>query len=656
LLRQVFYVIFNSENFPLKRKVIFLNYSFNIGSVLWPVILLSFLWGITFIGTLMYIYIYINIRRRLFLSVILFGLIGLTFAGSEILVIVLGSSGAVKAGLEFHRIEALSVLFFIPMCPLFLNEILDLGKKYRRLNNYIARAGIILTVLFIAAAYIRPELFIGFNRNPEFIVTPWNASRGVPGLLYDIRGLIIMFIGIYTIASIVADIILHQKYRYLGMILAGIIIAIIFGLTDIILAAFEKPLGLFSSRVFSYFCLGLTLFIILSMISIMRLFIDQGKQIENARKIDSLGIFAGGLAHDFNNILSGIIGNVSLLIESTGKNDPKRESMMGIEYAAYRAKALTLQLLTFAKGGAPIKETASIKEIVEETANFVLSGSRIRPRFSVQDNLMNVRVDAGQISQVIQNLVINALDATNGEEGFIDIRIENSIYRFPGTPVKILTDCIKIEIRDYGRGIPATEIPYIFDPYYTTKEKGNGLGLAICYSIIKKHEGDITVQSKPGEGTLMVLYIPAVNELVSQSANGPHSMKKFSGKILVMDDDPILRITFERMLTHLGFSVKTVADGDRAIEAVKKSMESGRSFSAVIMDLTVSGGMGGQKAAVLISALNSSLPLIVSSGYSDDPVMAHYRDYGFSARLVKPVSLDDLRLVMLEVLPEIKAS
>ncbi|NLV68501.1 MAG: response regulator [Spirochaetes bacterium] len=622
-----------------------------MGSILWPVILLSFLWGITFIGTLMYIYLYINIRRRLFLAVTLFGLIGLTFAGSEILVIVLGSSGAVKAGLEFHRIEALSVLFFIPMCPFFLNEILDLGSKYKNLNTWIFRTGIALSVIFITAAFIRPELFLEFERHPEFTVTPWNASRGVPGPLYDIRGLIVMFIGIYTIASIAADIILHGKLRYLGLILAGIVIAIIFGLTDIIMAAYEKHTGLFSVRVISYFCAGLTLFIILSMISVMRLFIDQGKEIENSRKIDSLGILAGGLAHDFNNILSGILGNITLLIDKAKQDDPGLESMMGIEYAAYRARALTQQLLTFSRGGSPIKETSHIMEIVEETVNFVLSGSKVRPRFKVQPNLKNVHVDAGQISQVIQNLVINALDAVNGEEGFIDITFENDKCRFPGTSDREPADCIKIEVRDYGCGISTRALPYIFDPYYTTKDRGSGLGLAICYSIIRKHDGNITVHSRPGEGTVMTVYLPAVDEQPDTAPSVEKRKDIFKGDILVMDDDPVLRTTLERMLTHIGFSVTAVPDGASAVEAVKKSAESGKILDAVIMDLTVSGGMGGQKAAGLISAIVPGLPLVVASGYSDDPVMAHYGDYGFSARLIKPVSLDDLRLVMLEVLP-----
>lgn len=619
------------------------------------VILLSILWGIIFIGTFMYIYIYINIRRRLFLTVILFGVTGLVFAGSEILVIALGSSGAVQAGMQFHRIEALSVLFFIPMCPFFLNEILNLGKRYRELNNRIAWAGVLFSILVIAAAFIRPELFIGFNRNPGFIIKPWNASRGVPGLLYDLRGVVIIFIGVYSIASILADLIIHRKFRYLWLILTEMTIAILFGLADIVIAAIEKPTGLFSIRIFSFFCPGVTIFIILSMISIMRLFIDQSKQIENARKIDSLGIFAGGLAHDFNNILSGIIGNISLLINSVKKDDPMLESMNGIEYAAYRAKALTLQLLTFAKGGAPIKETASLKEIIEETVNFVLSGSRIRPRFTIDENLLNARVDAAQISQVMQNIVLNAIDATDGEEGFIDIAMVNSTHRFPDAAGKGAADCIKIEIRDYGRGIPVRELPYIFDPYFTTKEKGSGLGLAICYSIIKKHDGDITVQSKPGDGTVMTLYLPAVHEQVSTPVNSVQLKEKFRGRILVMDDDPILRTTFERMLVHMGFSVKTVPDGDKAIELIKKAIVTGKGFSAVIMDLTVSGGMGGEKAAGLISSINPELPLVVSSGYSEDPVMAHYRDYGFSARLVKPVSLDELRLVMLEVLPGARA-
>jgi len=388
------------------------------------------------------------------------------------------------------------------------------------------------------------------------------------------------------------------------------------------------------------------------MIAVMRLFIDQAREIENAKKIDSLGIFAGGLAHDFNNILSGILGNVSLLMDSTSRDDHTYEWMTGIEYAAYRARALTTQLLTFAKGGAPIKETASIHEIVVETVNFTLSGSKIKPRFKVDRDLMNAVVDAGQISQVIQNLVINAVDATADESGFIDIRIENSLCRLPGRNSRNMSECIKIEIRDYGRGIPARDVPYVFDPYFTTKEKGSGLGLAVSYSIIRKHDGDITVQSRQGEGTIMTVYLPASQTAVKIPEARTAYPESFSGHILVMDDDPILRSTFERMLSHIGFRVTTVTDGKQAVDLVRSAHEKGEQFDAVIMDLTVSGGMGGQQAASIMAVEFSYVPLIVASGYSDDPVMADYRDYGFSARLVKPVSLDDLKIVMLEVLPD----
>ncbi len=617
-----------------------------------PVIMLSFFTGILFIGTVLYAYIYYNLRRRLFLAVIFFGILGMVFAGCEIFVITLGASGFVRAGMEFHRIEALSVLFFIPQCPFFLNEILNLGNRYRRVNFLFIIAGYSICLLIISAAFISPDLFLGFNKVAGPGTAPWNVSRGVPGVLYNLRDFLIVLISVYCIGSVIADIKINRQYRYLGMILAGLMIAIVLGVVDVVYATIEQPDGLFTKRVFSYFCLGVTLFIIICMITIMRFFIDQSRQIENTKKIDSLGVFAGGLAHDFNNILSGILGNVTLLIESAPDNDPRIEWMKGIEYAAYRARALTMQLLTFSKGGAPIRETASISEIVVETVNFSLSGSKVRPGFHIQDDLMNAVVDAGQISQVVQNLVLNAADATHGEAGIIDIRVENCVQRLPVNSGKNFMDCIKIEVQDYGRGIPPRELPYIFDPYFTTKDQGSGLGLAVCYSIIRKHEGDITVASKPGEGTVMTVYLPGMRGIPSAPSVKKPVRDTFSGEILVMDDDPILRTTLERMLSHIGFSVTCVTDGERAIDAVKASYQNDKPYSAVIMDLTVSGGMGGQKTAGILSGLYPELLLIVASGYSDDPVMAHYRDYGFSARLVKPISLDHLRLVMLEVLSD----
>lgn len=623
--------------------------SFNLSRILWPAVMLSFFCGILFIGTVLYLYIYINIKRRLFLAVILFGILGLIYAGSEASVIVLGASGFIGTGMQFHRIEALTVLFFIPMCPFLLNEILDLGPRYRRINVFLVIAGIGISFIIICAAFIIPELFVGFDKHPGTMTTPWNAARGVPGVLYNVRDILVVLIALYGLVSITADILINRRYRYLGMILAGLVIAMILGVVDITYAAIEQADGLFTMRIFSYFCVGITIFIITCMISVMRLFIDQSRQIENAKKIESLGVFAGGLAHDFNNILSGILGNVSLLLEATGKNDPKREWMSGIEFAAYRARALTSQLLTFSRGGAPIRETASVKEIVAETVNFSLSGSKIRPRFHIHDDLMNAVVDAAQISQVVQNLVLNAADATGGNEGVIDIGIENSLHRFPGDTGKHLTECIKIEVQDYGKGISPRELPYIFDPYFTTKEKGNGLGLAICYSIVKNHEGDITVQSKPGEGTVMTVYLPASRGLVQTMLPERTRRETFCGGILVMDDDPILRSVFERMLGYLGFTVTTVSDGEQAIASIRNAQIQGCQYDAVIMDLTISGGMGGQKAAGIISGLYPDIPLIVASGYSDDPVMADYRDYGFCARIMKPVSLDDLRIVMLEV-------
>ena len=367
-----------------------------------------------------------------------------------------------------------------------------------------------------------------------------------------------------------------------------------------------------------------------------------------AQKIKSIGILAGGIAHDFNNILTGIIGNISLAKFYT-EPDKISERLEASEMAAMQAKELTQQLLVFSSGGAPIKKVVDIAELLKKTAAFALSGSDVRCEFSIADNLWAVEIDAGQISQVINNLVINA-DQAMPEGGTIRICAENVIVdKEDALPLKD-GKYVKIMIQDQGIGIPKDHLQKIFDPYFTTKQKGSGLGLANSYSIIKNHDGHITVESEVGVGTTFYFYLPASSEkppVESGSQGNKPIMGK--GRILVMDDDKIIRDLASDMLDGIGYETTTATDGAEAIRLYKEAKNSGNSYDAVIMDLTVPGGMGAKKAIQNLIKIDPEIKAIASSGYSNDPVMANFRQYGFSNAIAKPYKV----VVISEVLHEV---
>ena len=615
-----------------------------------PVMLLSCCSGILLIGTFLYFFVYIIEKKRLFLTILIMGILGFIFTISDVLVIVLSVIQQPHTAIHFHRIEALSALFFSFALPMFLSDILELGKNFRVFNTILYRTLFIISMIILIITLFYPELFISSVKPAGALITHWDIGRGTPGILYRLRDILIFLSVFYSFIFIVSDIFLNRRFRYLGLILTGIIIAIISGGFDIIQGMMELDTGLFSSRIFSYFGLGFTIFILLSMISVLQWFLDQARDIDNARKIESLGLFAGGIAHDFNNILTGIMGNTSLLLSNLQADDTDNEILIDIEKAVYRAKNLTMQLLTFSRGGTPVKDITSIKNIVEETARFVLTGSGIKPRIFCDGTLFHADADAGQISQVIQNLVLNARDAMTEKGGFIDIRMENIKMLQPLVKNPQLSDFIKIEIKDYGEGISERIIPYIFDPYFTTKGFGTGLGLSVCNSIIRKHGGEITVKSKPGEGTSFTIFLPATVNKPAAELIPCDSKTHLSGKILVMDDDQFLRPMLKKMLEHIGLTALCVPDGDTALTEFIKAKISEIPFNAVIMDLTIAGGMGGVKTSKKIREIDQSIPLIVASGYCDDPVMSDYKSYGFSERLLKPFSIDDLRRVLNSVL------
>jgi len=369
------------------------------------------------------------------------------------------------------------------------------------------------------------------------------------------------------------------------------------------------------------------------------------EEVVKNSKIESLGVFAGGIAHDFNNLLTAILGNISLAQMDVPDNTIVHTTLREAEKATLRARDLTQQLLTFSKGGAPIKKISDITSLVKETIAFILSGSRVKCRYNVDEMLWHADVDRGQFSQVVQNCVINALQAMP-EGGEIIVAMENvAISRKDNFPVEN-GDYVKISIVDNGEGISEEALGRIFDPYFTTKSSGSGLGLAIVYSIIRKHNGHIAITSRQGSGTTVTMYLPASGEKI-RGDNDQGKMEIFAGgKILLMDDDPMILDTGTRMLNRLGFHVQTAVNGEQALECYAKAVEKGPAFDLVIMDLTIPGGMGGVETLKHLKSIDSNVRTIVSSGYSNDPVMSHYTEYGFMGVMAKPYQLEELQQVI----------
>jgi signal transduction histidine kinase len=374
------------------------------------------------------------------------------------------------------------------------------------------------------------------------------------------------------------------------------------------------------------------------------------EDLRRAHKLDSLGVLAGGIAHDFNNLLTGILGNVSMT--KLGMN-PENKCYAGLdkaEKAIKRASDLTQQLLTFSKGGAPIRKTASIEQIVIDSASFVLRGSNVRCEFIFPDAVWTVEVDEGQMNQVINNLIINA-DQSMPEGGIIKVRIENLAVGPDGMTMVKEGRYVRISIEDHGTGISEDHLHKIFDPYFTTKQKGSGLGLATVYSIIKSHDGNIGFESKVGTGTTFHVYLPASDKGMPAVIRTEEKPLSGSGKILIMDDEELVREVASGILDHFGYEAAVCSDGNEAIELYREAKQAGEPFAAVIMDLTIPGGMGGKETMKMLLDIDRKAVGIVSSGYCNDPILAHYRDYGFRGVVTKPYSIEELSKVLYDLLP-----
>ena len=372
-------------------------------------------------------------------------------------------------------------------------------------------------------------------------------------------------------------------------------------------------------------------------------------ELAKGQKLESLGVLAGGIAHDFNNILTAILGNLSLINLELPAGSDVVHLVEKAEQATERARDLTLQLLTFSKGGAPILKTASVAGLLRECAEFVLSGTSAKPEFELAEDLFAVDVDEGQISQVINNLVINANQAMPSG-GVITLRAENAELT-PDSDVPLAPgEYVRLEVVDHGIGIAEENLHRIFDPFFTTKETGNGLGLATSYAIIRKHGGHITVQSEVGVGTTFSIYLPASRRPGQIAGLTRNDAPAGHGRILVVDDEATIRNLAGAVLHKAGYEVNSTENGETAVVEYLKAFQSNQRYDAVILDLTMPGGMGGREVLARLRDIDPHVTAIVSSGYSNAPVLADFQAYGFAGCVAKPYRASDLIRVVAEVL------
>ena len=349
--------------------------------------------------------------------------------------------------------------------------------------------------------------------------------------------------------------------------------------------------------------------------------------------------------------LVAILGNIELAKTHTNSSNKAYPLLKEAQKASIRAKGLTQQLLTFAKGGEPVKQTSSIAKIITDSANFVLHGSAVACDYHIPNDLWPIEVDSGQISQVIQNMTLNACHAMpNG--GVVKIHcqtitdISKELSSLPSG------DYLKIIIADSGFGIPERHIDKIFDPYFSTKQEGSGLGLAICHSIICKHGGNISVQSEVNKGTVFTIYLPASSQPLPYTTGSKHINLEALNKatIMVMDDESVVRLMLKQMLSYLGHEVLITENGHEAIGLYKEYGNRNHTIDIIIMDLIIPGGMGGEETVLEILKINPDAKVIVVSGCSNNQIMANHKEHGFIASMAKPFQLHELNTLVNSIL------
>jgi two-component system cell cycle sensor histidine kinase/response regulator CckA len=380
--------------------------------------------------------------------------------------------------------------------------------------------------------------------------------------------------------------------------------------------------------------------------------VQKDEELIKWQKLESIGNLAGGIAHEFNNFLAGILGNISLGKQALDPGSRAYARLEEAEKASSMASELAARLLTFSKGGSPVRELISLDGVIRDSAGLATRGTPVRCSIEIQEGLWAAYADAGQIGQAVSNLVLNAAQAIPGE-GTVTIRADNITvgegqiaYMTPGRYVRI-------DVADTGVGIPAENLKRVLDPYFTTREGGPGLGLTTAYHIMKSHGGNLFVESEPGKGTTVSLLLPATTERPSRAMEAERAGRAAPNgkwKVLVMDDEQLVLDMACGMLEHLGCEANGARDGGEAIRLYGEAVEGGKGFDLVVMDLTIPGGMGGTEASRRILGMYPEARLVVSSGYSADPVMANYVAYGFRGVLPKPYRVEELRRVLEQVL------
>lgn len=363
--------------------------------------------------------------------------------------------------------------------------------------------------------------------------------------------------------------------------------------------------------------------------------------MERAAKLESLGVLAAGIAHDFNNLLGGLFGHLDLARSSLGGSNAARAHLDLAQEAFERAKGLTNQLLAFAKGGAPLRKAGSLGSCVKRCCDFALSGSNVKVDLDFAPELWSAEFDENQLAQAFDNILINAKQAMPAG-GLLRVTGRN-VDALQGPALELPPGrYVKLSFSDQGVGIAETILERIFDPFFTTKAEGSGIGLTAAYAILKKHDGHIEVESRPDVGTTFHVWLPASLERTGASSAAPQAAHVGQGLVLVMDDDDMVRQVASGMLAHLGYEPIPACDGGEAVERTRRLLAEGKQLCAALLDLTVRAGLGGRETVAPLRALAPQLPIIASSGYSDDPVMAEPEQFGFSAALPKPFRLSEL--------------
>ncbi len=373
------------------------------------------------------------------------------------------------------------------------------------------------------------------------------------------------------------------------------------------------------------------------------------RELQKVQKLESVGVLAGGIAHDFNNILTSILGNIGFAKLVLEPGHEIWQSLDDAEKASWRARDLTQQLLTFSRGGAPIKKPASLEALVRDAARFSLRGTKAGCRVHCSEQLWSAEVDHGQINQVFNNLLINASQAMP-EGGTVTVSLENLAVR-PGAALLLEPGrYVHVAVTDQGVGISPRHLPKIFDPYFTTKQRGSGLGLAVSHSVVERHGGALRAESELGRGSTFHVYLPALAHQAPLASSREPELRMGRGRVLVMDDEAAIRQLFGNLLSSLGYDCALAAEGREAVELYRAAaQEKGEPFDAVILDLTVPGGMGGREALRELVEIDADVKAIVSSGYSNDEVVAEFAEHGFRAAIAKPFGLAQLSKVLAEV-------